>query len=111
VLDANRLSRWQLMQAMQEQIWSTDYLHSLQNPNKWSEPQQDVMVNNLVIVRNPLLPPSKWELARMKVHPGSDEHVRVVTVRTASSQYKRPIAQICKLPVQSGHDALEHENT
>jgi len=94
---------------MQEQIWSTDYLHSLQNRNKWSEPQ-DVMVNNLVIVRNSLLPPSEWELARIvEVHPGSNEHIRVVTVR--SSQYKRPIAQICKLPVQSGHDALEHKNT
>jgi len=69
------------------------------------------MVNDLVIVKNPLLPPSKWEMARVvELHPGSDGHVRVVTVRTALSQYKRPIAQICKLPVQSRHDALEHKN-
>jgi hypothetical protein len=36
-INANRLSRWQLVQAMQEQIWrswSKDYLHSLQVRNK-----------------------------------------------------------------------------
>jgi len=58
-VDANRLSRWQFVQAMQEQIWrscSKDYLRSLQNRNKWLEPQSDVMVNDLVIVKNPLLP-------------------------------------------------------
>jgi len=58
-VDTNRLSRWQFVQAMQEQIWrswSKDYLHSLQNRNKWLEPQSDVIVNDLVIVKNPLLP-------------------------------------------------------
>jgi len=83
-VNANRLSRWQIVQAIQEQIWrswSKDYLHSLQNRNKWSEPQQDVMVNNLIIVRNPLLPPSKWKLVRIvEVHPGSDGHVHVMIV-------------------------------
>jgi len=41
-VNANRLSRWQLVQAMQEQIWrswSKDYLHSLQKRNKWLKPQ------------------------------------------------------------------------
>jgi len=60
-IDANRLSRWQFVQAMQEQIWrswSKDYLHSLQNRNKWLELQPDIMVNDLVIVKNSL-PPSK----------------------------------------------------
>jgi len=76
------------------------------------KPQLDVMVNDLVIVKNPLLPSSKWELARIvEVYPGSDGHVRVATVRTANSQYKRLIAQICKLPVPTGHDALESKNT
>jgi len=41
-IKANRLSRWQLVQIMQEQIWrswSKDYLHSLQVRNKLSKPQ------------------------------------------------------------------------
>ncbi|KAH0948990.1 hypothetical protein HN011_006811 [Eciton burchellii] len=39
-INANRLSRWQLVQALQEQIWrswSKDYLHSLQVRSKWSK--------------------------------------------------------------------------
>jgi len=47
----------------------------------------------------------------MEVYPGSDGHVRVVTMRTANAQYKRPIAQICKLPVPTGHDALKSKTT
>lgn len=112
-IDANRLSRWQLVRSMQEQIWrswSKDYLQSLQVRRKWSVPQPAIAINDLVIVKNPLLPPSKWELARViQVHPGSDGYVRVVTLRTANSQYKRPIAQICKLPVSSRHDTSEQQ--
>jgi len=80
---------------MQEQIWrswSKDYLYSLQVRSKWSKPHPDIKVDDLVIVRNPQLPPYRWELARvMQVHPGS--HERVVTLCTASTHNKRPIAQ------------------
>jgi hypothetical protein len=81
-INANRLSRWQLVQAMQKQIWrswSKDYLQALQVRNKWTKPYPDVEINDLVIVRNPQLPPSRWELARVEqVHPGSHGRVRVV---------------------------------
>jgi len=112
-INANRLSRWQPVQAIQEQIWrswSKDYLHSLQVRSKWSKLPPNIKINDLVIVRNPQLPPSRWELARVvQVHPGSNGHVRVVTLHTACSHYKRPITQICKLPVSSEKDALESE--
>jgi len=65
-ISANRLSRWQLVQAIQEQIWrswSKDYLHSLQVRNKWYKQHPDLEVNDLVIVRSPRLPPSRWELS------------------------------------------------
>ncbi|XP_011859476.1 PREDICTED: uncharacterized protein LOC105556968 [Vollenhovia emeryi] len=101
-INANRLSRWQHVQRMVEQIWrswSSDYLHSLQQRVKWTESHDNVKVNELVFLKNNLLPPSKWELARiLKVHPGLDGRVRVVTVRTANSELKRPITKICPLP-------------
>lgn len=101
-LNTNRLSRWQHVQAMHEQIWrswSRDYLHSLQQRHKWSETLPNVGNNELVLIKNKLLPPSKWELARIEeVHPGPDGRVRVITLRTASTKLKRPIAQICRLP-------------
>jgi len=82
------------------------------NRNKWTETQPSVKVNDLVSVKNPQLPPSKWELARIvEVHPSSDGQVRVVTVRTACTLYKRPITQICKLPMHTERDALKNKTT
>jgi len=49
-INANRPSRWQLVQAMQEQIWrswSKDYLHSLQVRNKWSKSPANIKINDL----------------------------------------------------------------
>lgn len=72
-LNTNRLSRWQRIQAMHEQIWrswSRDYLHSLQQRRKWSDSLPNIRTNELVLIINKLLPPSKWELARIqKIHP------------------------------------------
>lgn len=108
-VDANRLSRWQQVRAMLEQIWkswSTDYLHTLQQRRKWQEAQPELKINELVLLKNNLLPPSKWELARIiDVHPGTDKHVRVVTLRTAKTTLKRPITQICRLPISSDTDS------
>lgn len=102
-IDPNRLSRWQQVHAILEQIWrswSSDYLHTLQQRHKWQKDQPELKVNELVLLKNNLLPPSKWELARiLAVHPGSDNHVRVVTLRTAKTMLKRPITQVCRLPV------------
>ncbi|XP_029166200.1 uncharacterized protein LOC114937005 [Nylanderia fulva] len=102
-INKNRLSRWQLVNAMSERVWrawSLDYLHSLQQRGKWTNKSSDFRVGELVLLKNSLLPPSKWELARVAlIHPGSDGLVRVVTVRTAHSSFKRPITQLCRLPV------------
>jgi len=69
----------------------SDYLHHLLQKNKWCKTSPNFQINKLVLVRN-LLPPGKWELARIvQTHPGSDELVRVVTVRTARAVLKRPI--------------------
>jgi len=61
-INDNRLSRWQLVQSIQEQIWRSwakDYLHSLQVRNKWSTSPANIKINDLVIVKNPQLPPSR----------------------------------------------------
>ena len=98
----NRLSRWQKVQATREQIWkcwSHDYLHSLHQRNKWQQASPEVRLHELVLLRDPLSPPARWKLARVvKVHPGPDGHVRVVTLRTENSTYERPIAKVCRLP-------------
>ncbi|XP_076301460.1 uncharacterized protein LOC143219342 [Lasioglossum baleicum] len=100
----SRLSRWQLLKKLYESIWkawSTDYLHALQQRTKWRTATHLATVGRIVLLRNALAPPCKWELARIiKCHPGTDGITRVVTVKTANSEYKRPIVKLCFLPVE-----------
>ena len=36
----------------------------------------------------------------LAVHPGADDLVRVVTVRTANSTFGRPVAKLIRLPTK-----------
>lgn len=58
-----------------------------------------------MVLRDENLPPLKWKLGRVvELHPGNDDLVRVVTVRTESGNFKRAIAKLCKLPASSSND-------
>ncbi|XP_051164963.1 uncharacterized protein LOC127291122, partial [Leptopilina boulardi] len=85
-LPENHLSRWQFYKRVLEQFWrswSKDYLQSLQQRTKWLSERVNLKINDVVLLRNPNLPPAKWELGRViKCIPGQDGHVRVVQVKT-----------------------------
>ncbi|XP_070162518.1 uncharacterized protein [Polyergus mexicanus] len=104
-LTENRLSRWQLIRHVSERfwkIWACDYVNTLQQRHKWQKVQPAVKLGQLVLLRNTNLPPCKWELGRItQLHPGSDSLTRVVTVKTATSEFRRPIVKLCALPVDS----------
>ncbi|XP_011865588.1 PREDICTED: uncharacterized protein LOC105560785 [Vollenhovia emeryi] len=97
-LHENRLSRWQLVRHVTERfwkLWSTDYVNTLQQRSKWRKVQPQIRLGQLVLLRNSTLPPCKWELGRVtQCHPGPDGFVRVVTVKTAASEYRRPIVKL-----------------
>ncbi|XP_076301700.1 uncharacterized protein LOC143219711 [Lasioglossum baleicum] len=102
-VNENRLSRYQRVRHMYEHFWRAwhhDYLHSLQQRHKWVKETPNIRVGRMVLLKNHLLPPCKWDLARViACCTGKDGKVRVVTVRTATSTFVRPIAQICPLPI------------
>ncbi|XP_066589335.1 uncharacterized protein [Prorops nasuta] len=102
-INENRLSRYQLMTRIQQNFWkrwSQEYLHHLQERNKWKGPTINYAVGQMVVVRDDRFPPAKWPLGRvLEIHPGDDGLVRVVTVRTASSIMKRPIVRLSPLPL------------
>ncbi|XP_060855378.1 uncharacterized protein LOC132933060 [Metopolophium dirhodum] len=101
----NRLNRWELIRHMYQSFWkrwSNEYLTSIQSRNKWTHQQRNVKVGDLVLVQTPNQPPTHWKLGRIEeVHPGSDDIVRVVTVRTADSVVKRPVVKLAKLPLDT----------
>lgn len=103
-LKLNTLSRWQLMQRLHQDFWSrwkNEYLHTLQQRNKWYLHAPAPKVGDLVVIVNDLLPPLKWKMARIKeTHPGADGVIRVVTLRTAEGTLKRPLVKVCPLPNQ-----------
>ncbi|XP_032690794.1 uncharacterized protein LOC116853727 [Odontomachus brunneus] len=61
----NRLTRWQLIRQLSERfwkLWAHDYINTLQQRSKWRRTQPPIKVEQLVLLRNPALPPCKWEL-------------------------------------------------
>ncbi|XP_076651235.1 uncharacterized protein LOC143358169 [Halictus rubicundus] len=102
-LAENRLSRWQLIQRLTEtfwRAWMTDYVQTLLQRPKWKTRQNLTKVGQIVLLRNTNTPPCTWALGRIVAcHPGDDGLVRVVTVKTAHAEFKRPIAKLCFLPV------------
>ncbi|XP_043478771.1 uncharacterized protein LOC122509077 [Leptopilina heterotoma] len=103
-LKESRLSRWQLWQQLLEsfwKIWSQDYLLSLQQRNKWKQKLENLCVNQMVLLKQENLPPTKWQIGRIiSVKKGSDNLVRVATIKTASETYVRLITKIIVLPVK-----------
>jgi len=110
----NRLSRWQLVQRMRQLFWyrwSREYLHSLNHRPKWWKSDSSVSVGRLCILTNETSPPNKWPLARVvDTHPGEDGHICVVTVRTATSTFTRPVNRLVLLPAQSNAEADYEES-
>jgi len=105
-IPCNRLNRWKLLQQQQQQFWrqwSSEYLNTLQQRLKWRTPQSNLQVDDLVVVKDDNTSPLQWTLARViATHPSAhDNLVRVVTIRTANSTYKRPITKLLKLPLES----------
>ena len=57
-----------------------------------------VAVGDVVILQESETVPTKWPLARVVyAHPGQDNLVRVVTVKTPQGTYRRPVSKIAVL--------------
>ncbi|XP_065074640.1 uncharacterized protein LOC135698542 [Ochlerotatus camptorhynchus] len=101
----NRLRKWQQTQKLYEQIWDRwhrEYLVTLQPRTKWCNPPVQLNKDQLFILMDENLPPMHWPTARIdELHAGPDGVVRVVTVRTATGKYTRPVTKICLLPIAS----------
>lgn len=100
----DRFVRWNLVQRMMEDFWkrwSIEYPQGLQKHYKWIKITKNIQKNDLVLIQDPENLKMKWTMGRVsEVHPGKDNLVRVVSVKTSKGTYRRPISQICLLPLQ-----------
>ncbi|XP_055845530.1 uncharacterized protein LOC129911690 [Episyrphus balteatus] len=97
----NLMSRWQIISSLRQHFWkrwSLEYLVQLQQRAKWNRPSIKFNVGDLVLLRDEKLPPTKWKLGRIiRLHPGHDDLVRVVTIKTADGVLMRPVVKVSPL--------------
>lgn len=100
----NNLTRWHLVQQMNQHFWKRwhqEYLHLLQQRQKWNQTKDNIITGDLVIIKDSNLPPNKWLLGRIiMTYPGSDQLTRVMDIKTKNGILKRPISKVCKLPIE-----------
>jgi hypothetical protein len=98
----SKLNRWQHLQYMSQHFWrrwSLEYLQTLQQREKWFLSRENIKIGDLVVLKDARLPPAKWSLGRIaSVNPGQDGVVRVVSIRTKTGTYVRPVSKVCPLP-------------
>ncbi|XP_070510427.1 uncharacterized protein [Cardiocondyla obscurior] len=109
----SRLGRWQLLRQMVDNFWrkwSAECLQRYQAISKWHHTSTEIKPGSLVLIVDERYLPGKWPLARViKLHPGADGLTRVVTIKTAASTYKRPIAKLCILSIKSDEPSSTNE--
>lgn len=97
-IQTNRLNRWELVQQMTQifwKRWKDEYLMTLIHRTKWQNEQRNVQTNDLIVVRDDNISPTKWKLARvLQTYPGKDGLVRSVKIKTSTGEYERPIVKL-----------------
>jgi Family of unknown function (DUF5641)/Integrase zinc binding domain len=91
-----------------------DHHHSIQRPRvRTCTPLVDkVDIWMLAIIKNDNQPPSNWLLGRiMELYPGKDDIDRVVSLRTKQGTIKRPIVNVCPLPISNQDEDFVEDNS
>ncbi|XP_043263595.1 uncharacterized protein LOC122403875 [Colletes gigas] len=102
-LPSNRLSNWQHIQKVKQDFWTRwhkEYIHQLNVRTRWIKGSHEIKEGSLIILKDDHLPPLQWHLGRVEeVHPGADNIIRAVTVRTNQGTYRRNVKQLALLPI------------
>ncbi|XP_036145632.1 uncharacterized protein LOC118646569 [Monomorium pharaonis] len=101
----NRLSIWKHIQKIKQNFWrrwSKEYLNELQQRTKWLNSHAScIKPGILVLIKDDNTAPLQWSMGRIvAVHPGDDNIVRVVTVKTQNGTYKRNVRALAPLPIE-----------
>ncbi|XP_014226437.1 uncharacterized protein LOC106652156 [Trichogramma pretiosum] len=99
----NRLTSWQRVTKTKQEFWrrwQLEYLSELQKRQKWIRPNDNIKLDDIVLLIDKNQPCLQWRLGRVvELHPGDDDVVRVVTVKTSQGSFKRNARSLCILPV------------
>lgn len=103
-INESKLSRWQHVKYTAQTFWrkySGEFLSRMQQRSKWNKTNRNLKVGDMVLLCDEVASPIKWPIARViQIHPGKDELIRVVTIRTTEGIYTRPITKLALLPIE-----------
>ena len=101
--NVSSLRRWQFTQKMVQDFWrkwSQEYLTKYLYRYRWSDQVTEIKEGDVVVVKEDGLPPCRWLYGRViATHPGRDNVIRVVTVKTKASVIKILVSKLCILPI------------
>ena len=82
--DVYARKRWRRVQYLANEFWNKwkkEYVHMLQERQKWKKPQRNMEIGDIVILKDEDIPRGYWKLARVtEVTKDSDDLVRKVKV-------------------------------
>lgn len=111
-LKPSYLTRWQMVQQLSQHFWRrwhVEYLASLQPKPKWRDHQIQIKVGDIVVIKEESLSVNQWPIGKViKLHPGSDDITRVVTLITKSGEIKRPTSKLVILPISNPSNSTAH---
>lgn len=111
-INPNRLTRWcQIQQQLQKywEVWSTEYINSLQHRYKWQKEAENLEVNDIVLVKEDNVKPLHWHLRRIVlVFPDEHQRVRTVELKIKDHLTRRAVHRLCKLPISDRPDSTEN---
>ncbi|GAA6067472.1 uncharacterized protein LOC108180199 [Tachysurus ichikawai] len=112
--DMYATKRWHRVQYLIEQFWSRwkkEYLLNISTHQKWHTPRRNLRINDVVIIREDMLPRSQWQLGRViETVKESDGLVRRVKVQVGGRKRDQPSKPtIIERPIQKLVVLLEEE--
>ncbi|GFY41073.1 hypothetical protein TNIN_274321 [Trichonephila inaurata madagascariensis] len=85
---------WPSFKDLYVSLWSSDFLSTLQPRRNRQNAQPNLKEDDIVLIKEEG-PPGTWPMARvLQMHPGNDGLVRVATVKTKDSVFKRPVRKL-----------------
>ncbi|KYN28165.1 Epidermal retinol dehydrogenase 2 [Trachymyrmex cornetzi] len=84
-------------------LWHKEYLNELNQRLKWkSSGSRKIAIDHLVLIKEDNSPPLSWPIGRvLKIHPGKDNIICVVTIKTIAGVYKRNVRSLAILPIDT----------
>lgn len=102
----NRLKAWEGLQQIQQQFWQSwykDYLHNLQTRPNNCQDVHHFKIGDMVLVKEPNMPPMKWMMGRIvKLFPSPrDKIVRNVRIITQYGEKDRHVRYLSFFPIEN----------